>query len=402
MTEFSVNKSIIKDYTTKVVSYKFKGAPLEFNLSHAVSPASRVDEGSVLLLKALSEIDNFSPARILNLNCGVGILGIAAESFFTNATTIFQDRNSFAITFAQHNYRQNLSASPEFVNNLEFYECQDNFDLVLADFTNKDEIELEHLISNSLARLNKSGISAFIVQKEMIHKVKPLLEQLNATTEKINFNDKVTVFLVKNREAQPAFNQINYVTRRTIIEINKKKFPVQTSEYLKDCQTQGFDSVAAAKLLEKSAQSRKLEERAIFISPNQGYLPIIFSQLVEINEIVLCANNKLETEISKQNLIDNGFTGKITEVPITELRSLDTASFICADIQQIPLTRHIDSLSREIERLSTKNTRVLIYGKTIYTQAVSSNLRNFSINTFKKTRGFKIELLIRKDSLHNK
>jgi len=88
----------------KTVTFKFSGAELRFDLSHALFSSFDIDQGTRLLLKAIARDPVLARARrILDSGCGTGIIGLAIAKAFPEAEVIMRDRDSLAVAFSERN-----------------------------------------------------------------------------------------------------------------------------------------------------------------------------------------------------------------------------------------------------------------------------------------------------------
>jgi SAM-dependent methyltransferase len=88
----------------KTVPFKFNGAELRFDLSHALFSSYDVDQGTKLLLKAVARDPVLAGARrVLDSGCGAGIIGLAVAKAFPEAEVVLRDRDSLAVAFTERN-----------------------------------------------------------------------------------------------------------------------------------------------------------------------------------------------------------------------------------------------------------------------------------------------------------
>jgi len=88
----------------KTVAFKFSGAELRFDLSHALFSSFDVDQGTRLLLKAVAKDPVLARSRrVLDSGCGTGVIGLAVAKAFPEAEVVMRDRDSLAAAFAERN-----------------------------------------------------------------------------------------------------------------------------------------------------------------------------------------------------------------------------------------------------------------------------------------------------------
>lgn len=94
----------LDSFVNKTVEFKFNGAELRFDLSHALFSSFDIDLGTRLLLKAAARDPVLASARrILDEGCGVGVIGLCAAKAFPEAEVVMRDRDSLAVAFAERN-----------------------------------------------------------------------------------------------------------------------------------------------------------------------------------------------------------------------------------------------------------------------------------------------------------
>jgi hypothetical protein len=94
----------LASYVNKTVLFKFNGAELRFDLSHALFSSFDIDVGTRLLLKTAARDPVLASARrILDEGCGVGVIGLCAAKAFPEAEVVLRDRDSLAVAFAERN-----------------------------------------------------------------------------------------------------------------------------------------------------------------------------------------------------------------------------------------------------------------------------------------------------------
>jgi hypothetical protein len=99
-----VSVTDLSTYVNKTVDFKFMGAELRFDLSHALFSSFDIDLGTRLLLKAVAKDPVLASAkRILDEGCGVGVIGLCVAKAFPEAELTLRDRDSLAVAFAERN-----------------------------------------------------------------------------------------------------------------------------------------------------------------------------------------------------------------------------------------------------------------------------------------------------------
>jgi hypothetical protein len=98
----------ISAYVNKTVPFKFSGAELRFDLSHALFSSFDIDRGTKLLLKAVAHDPVLARSRrVLDEGCGVGVIGLSIAEAFPGTHVVLRDRDSLAVAFTERNRRAN-------------------------------------------------------------------------------------------------------------------------------------------------------------------------------------------------------------------------------------------------------------------------------------------------------
>jgi hypothetical protein len=96
----------------KTVPFKFRGAELRLDLSHALFSSFDVDAGTRLLLKAVGRDEVLLGAkRVLDSGCGVGVIGLAVAAALPECHVEARDRDLLACAFTERNRKRNKVAN---------------------------------------------------------------------------------------------------------------------------------------------------------------------------------------------------------------------------------------------------------------------------------------------------
>ncbi|MGB2695125.1 MAG: methyltransferase [Dehalococcoidia bacterium] len=186
-------------YFKKRISFEHQGEQLEFDVAHTLFSSHEIDQGTALLLRTL---DVEAPARVLDLGCGYGALGITLGRCFPDANVTMIDSDLLAVRYAHHNCALNNITNAQVIAGVGIDDAPPgDFDLIVSNIPAKigdDAIEQEFVLA-PLARLTTGGAFWFVV-----------VSGLNRLIPKIAVRNDLRLREMKKRAGHTV-----YVLRRT-------------------------------------------------------------------------------------------------------------------------------------------------------------------------------------------
>jgi 16S rRNA (guanine1207-N2)-methyltransferase len=169
--------------TDKTITLSFGGETLVFTSNAGQFSYGEADPNSLLLLRSL-EINR--GAKMLDLGCGWGLIGIVAAKVF-GADITFCDINGLALSNAEKNAEQN-GVSGDFIKSDGFENISGFFDIItLNPPIHAGKETVLRLFSESAEHLKKDGVFITVInEKHGAKSYKKRLEELfaNIITEK--------------------------------------------------------------------------------------------------------------------------------------------------------------------------------------------------------------------------
>lgn len=156
-------------YYKKRLDYYVRGETFGFDVAHTLFSSFQVDEGTDLFLRTIA-VD--APQRVLDIGCGVGIIGIVLARLFPEASVLCSDRDLLAVRYARHNAELNHVQNVEVIGSVGFERVPDEpFDLITANIPAKigDEAIEKEFILEPLAHLRPGGDYWFVVVSGLNH-----------------------------------------------------------------------------------------------------------------------------------------------------------------------------------------------------------------------------------------
>ncbi len=113
----------------KKINCRISGVEFEFYSSSGVFSKDNIDKGTLILAESMVIEKN---SKVLDVGCGIGILGIAAAKLF-NAKVVMCEINKRAAMLAKKNCRLNNAECEIYHGNLYEKIRQDDFDAILSN-----------------------------------------------------------------------------------------------------------------------------------------------------------------------------------------------------------------------------------------------------------------------------
>jgi 16S rRNA (guanine1207-N2)-methyltransferase len=137
-----------------LILYTYKSKQFNFHTSSSVFSKKRVDKGTDLLIRESIIKNN---AKILDIGCGYGVVGIVISNLYPDLTIIMSDINERALELAKKNLALN-NVNATIVKSFLFEEINDKFDIILSNPPNSAGKQLcFELIQQSYDHLQFNG-----------------------------------------------------------------------------------------------------------------------------------------------------------------------------------------------------------------------------------------------------
>ena len=144
-------KSLLK---LKKIKQKIQGQNFEFYTASGVFSKDGIDKGTLVLAENMI-VNKYS--NVLDIGCGIGILGIFAAKLF-NANVVMGDINERAVMLAEKNIKLNKTKAEIYQANLYEKIKQKDFDVILSNPPQTAGKEIcFRLIEESKIYLKKNG-----------------------------------------------------------------------------------------------------------------------------------------------------------------------------------------------------------------------------------------------------
>ncbi len=193
MGHYYINDPNLKS-NKKIIKYTFLGKEVSFNTDNGVFSKDRVDFGTNVLLNSLEDLKNVK--SVLDVGCGVGVIGISIASKYNNLKVDMIDVNERAVNLALDNIKLNkISNCNCFVSDV-YSQVTDNYDLIISNPPIRAGKQIVHKIAEEAKiHLNDDGCFYAVVQKKQgADSFKKKLEEVYNNVEIVNKDSGYIIF----------------------------------------------------------------------------------------------------------------------------------------------------------------------------------------------------------------
>ena len=193
MGHYFINDPNLKS-NKKQVKYTFLGNEIILNSDNGVFSKDRIDFGTNVLLNSLEDLSAIK--SVLDVGCGIGIIGISLASKYNNLNVQMVDVNEKAVSLTNENIILNkLKNCKSYVSNV-YSEVNDSFDMIISNPPIRAGKDVVHKIaSEAKDHLNDKGFFYAVVQKKQgADSFKKKLEEVYGNVEIVNKDSGYIIF----------------------------------------------------------------------------------------------------------------------------------------------------------------------------------------------------------------
>lgn len=193
MGHYFINDPSLKS-NKKIIKYTFLGKEVSFYTDNGIFSKDRVDFGTNVLLNSLEDLSEYK--RILDVGCGVGVIGISIAAKYPSVNMEMVDVNEKAIALTKENIVLNkLQNCNTFLSNV-YSNVNNTYDLIISNPPIRAGKEIVHGIASGAKNLlNEGGCFYAVVQKKQgADSFKKKLEEVYGNVKIVNKDSGYIIF----------------------------------------------------------------------------------------------------------------------------------------------------------------------------------------------------------------
>lgn len=413
ISETESTPNLVERYSNKRISFRFNGTDLLFDLSLALFSSYDIDTGTKLLLKTMAQRIDFSACRtLLDIGCGVGVIGLCIAKRCPHIQASLQDRDAMAAAFTRANARLNGVENCSVSADIAFLRLPEHrYDIIASNIPAKAGAPvLEHIVEHMIDHLagGKESTAAAVV-------VDPLKKEFGAMiTDKggeIIYSESTkehTVYFFSRScgytgaESPGLDHKAQYSLPRAYFRtsispaIHGVSYTLDTVWGLKNFDTPGF----LVQLFAQWAVSAEAVENMLVWNPGQGHISSISLNLwkKKLRILDLSGRDTLALAVSAHNLLFKADTAVFSAADITQTAEAARAhgrerySRIIICLEHIPSVTREASIWEAAANMLSDRGELLIIGKSSDLHPFSKGEKSFTLNLSRKHKGNRLLL----------
>lgn len=164
MNHYYNNNTDLKSNITEF-EYTYWKKRLKFKSDNGVFSKDRVDFGSNVLINSLPEFGDIK--NILDVGCGVGVIGICLKSRYQDAKVLMVDVNDRAIKLANDNIILNKLDNIECIKSNLYENVNEEYDCIVSNPPIRAGKKIVHgVVIDGFSHLAKGGRIYIVIQKK--------------------------------------------------------------------------------------------------------------------------------------------------------------------------------------------------------------------------------------------
>jgi len=290
----ALETSIIK----KRIEFNFGKVSLRLDMSESLFSSFDVDVGTKVLLNSLRKDDAIKYAKILDLGCGYGPMGLFLKAQDPSRDVHMVDRDALAVAFASHNARMNdLSAAV--YPSLDYEQVADDFSLIVSNFPARAAIKgLRAFVYGASEHLAGDGVLALVVVRGLTKALESVLDNRDIRTIYREHKRDYSVFHVSFAAPIRSLGR-KYERKRMTLSFSRK-YEVDTAFGLPEFDTLNFGTRSMYSLLGDMAD--RGYDSVLMLEPGQGHGAIAVMDSLKPSELALGSRDLLSLKFAAHNV----------------------------------------------------------------------------------------------------
>ena len=193
MGHYFINDPNLKS-NKKQIKYTFLGKEIILNSDNGVFSKDRIDFGTNVLLNSLEDLSNIK--SVLDVGCGVGIIGISLAKKYDNLAVHMIDVNEKAISLTKENIAINKVKNCQAYLSNVYSDVNEKFDMIISNPPIRAGKDVVHGIAiGAKEKLNNGGFFYAVVQKKQgADSFKKKLQEIYNNVEIVNKDSGYIIF----------------------------------------------------------------------------------------------------------------------------------------------------------------------------------------------------------------
>lgn len=307
-----MDSDILNAYLKKTVNLSIAGQQLEFAVSQTLFSSHQIDIGSAHLLKTLPLNQIKDEARILDLGCGYGPLGLTLARLKSEAQVHLVDRDALAVAFTQVNARRLGLANVKAYGSLGYDDVQgQEYDLIISNIPGKAGASvIQALLLGARQHLAAGGMVAVVVVlplEQMVSEalsgpeIEIVLHQTTAAHSVFHYRFSAPLL---DRDPRSSVEQGVYDRGEALFPLEGMALPIRTAYGLPEFDTLSFETELLLKAFEDLGPNHR--HRAAIFNPRQGTVAVALWRYLKPEAIDLVDRDLLSLQYARANLIRCG------------------------------------------------------------------------------------------------
>jgi SAM-dependent methyltransferase len=394
----------------KIVPFRFSGRDMSIRLSHGLFSSFDIDDGTRLLLKSIAQrVDLSSVSTMLDVGCGVGVIGVSICARAPHVRGLMQDRDALAAAFARENARANGVAEAAAECGLAFSRMEGRrFDLVACNIPAKAGEPVLRSFFRDIGRFfSPRGVAAVVIVAPLAELA---LDAAGSAGYDIVYREQTKDYLVLHFQARtapeglpaeegrsPAADPLEpYIRSRHSFSHAAASYDIDTAWSLPDFDTLGYALQASMHMLAEA----KVGGELLFWNPGQGHLPmsVLAMNGPAVTGLRLAARDSLELAITERNIRKAGRTPSSSssvafEIDLRETAPAASIDFLFAVPHPIPRVPWQAQMAQSASSLLRPGGCLFLACASTEVHRFLADLRGFQLLESRKLFGYRVVMM---------